>query len=339
MALARFTSSARWMDWQLDTDCSVAELLTRFDQTDRLARLMWRPLCLAALNTAPERASAKVFLAVLRDSLGARRAASDMLLPRMELGALFPHAAGAYVEQHGGAVRSGVAVAGLARREGRWHLDAGGAGQAFDAVALATPAWQAAALLKDQAGTGELVGALQAFEYEPIATCYLQYAPSLRLDLPFCALLDDPAAGAWGQFVFDRGQLDPGQAGLLAVVISAAGQAAELDRDTLVAAIAAQLAAAFERPELAQPAWTRLITEKRATFACTPDLRRPAVATGLPGLALAGDYTAGDYPATLEAAVRSGTLAAATILAYGRLPPENRSLSHPGGGDSTQRVQ
>ena len=47
-----------------------------FDQTDRLIQLMWRPLCIAALNTPPERASAQIFLNVLRDSLGARRVAS-----------------------------------------------------------------------------------------------------------------------------------------------------------------------------------------------------------------------------------------------------------------------
>ena len=60
-----------------------------------------------------------------------------------------------------------------------------------------------------------------------------------------------------------------------------------------------------------------MITEKRATFACTPGLARPANATALPGLVLAGDYTAGDYPATLEAAVRSG-IGAARLLASAR---------------------
>jgi uncharacterized protein with NAD-binding domain and iron-sulfur cluster len=57
------------------------------------------------------------------------------------------------------------------------------------------------------------------------------------------------------------------------------------------------------------------ITEKRATFACVPDLQRPPARTALPGLWLAGDYVAGDYPATLEGAVRSGVAAARAILA------------------------
>ena len=96
LALARFNSAGRWMGWALDVDCTVAELLERFDQTERPTTLMWRPLCIAALNTPPERASANVFLAVLRDSLSAsRRAASDMLLPRVAMGALFPEPAGA----------------------------------------------------------------------------------------------------------------------------------------------------------------------------------------------------------------------------------------------------
>jgi uncharacterized protein with NAD-binding domain and iron-sulfur cluster len=101
-------------------------------------------------------------------------------------------------------------------------------------------------------------------------------------------------------------------------VISGADPAGEIGPDALAAAVAAQLAAAFAQPALAAPQWRRVITEKRATFACAPALDRPANATGLPGLALAGDYTAGDYPATLEAAVRSGVAAAAVMTGDAR---------------------
>ncbi|MDP3668294.1 MAG: hydroxysqualene dehydroxylase HpnE [Telluria sp.] len=315
LSLARFSTSARWMDWHLNTDCSVSELLERFDQTPRLVRLMWRPLCLAALNTAPERASAQVFLNVLRDSLGAARPASDMLLPRLDLGTLFPDAAARYVERHGGSVRRGAKVARLVRQARRWQVEASGelAGGCYDGVVLATAPGAAAALLP----AGALADQLGGFAHEPITTCYLQYPAATRLALPFYALLDDPARAHWGQFVFDRGQLDARQAGLLSVVISASGAAAALDRTVLAQALAAQLAAVLGRPELAAPEWTQVITEKRATFACTPALARPANATGLAGLVLAGDYTASAYPATLEAAVRSGKLAAAALLAPG----------------------
>ena len=306
LAMARFSTTARWMDWRLDNDCSVAELLVRFDQTPRLVNLMWRPLCLAALNTPLETASAQVFLAVLRDSLGARRKASDMLLPRHDLSALFPDAAAQWLQQHGGTIRLGAKISRLEPCDGAWLLD----GEGFDKVVLAASPVASAALLAPLPEAAPVVSQLSAFTYEPITTCYLQYQPGVALTQPFFALEDAPVAGLWGQFVFDRGQLDAAQAGLLAVVVSASGDAAALPQPELAQAVAAQLAQAFGRPELANPGWTRVVTEKRATYACTAGLSRPANATPLAGLVLAGDYTAGAYPATLEMAVRSGLTAA-----------------------------
>jgi squalene-associated FAD-dependent desaturase len=315
LALARFSTSARWMDWHLKVDCSVIELLERFDQTPRLYQLLWRPLCIAALNTDPQQASARVFLAVLRDSLGARRAASDMLLPRVLLDALFPEAARRHLEAGGARVLLGSRVESLTRlADGGWRVDAGGVQTRHDAVVLATAPWQSAALLRPLPDTEVLVGRLDALAYEPICTVYLQYAAGVRLPLPFCALLDDPDAGLWGQFAFDRGQLDAGQDGLLAVVVSSAARAIGLEQAQLADAVARQLAAAFGQPALGAPAWSQVIAEKRATFACTPGLDRPGNDSGiesLAGLLLAGDYTACDYPATLESAVRSGLAAAA----------------------------
>ncbi|MES2899452.1 MAG: hydroxysqualene dehydroxylase HpnE [Pseudomonadota bacterium] len=314
MALARFSTTARWMDWQLYHDCSVSELLERFDQTARLTKLMWRPLCLAALNTPPERASAQVFMNVLRDSLGAKRASSDMLLPRLDLSALFPAAAGRFVTQRGGAVLSGTKAHSLTRTSQGWQVAASGDWNASaDAVVLATPAPGAATLLAPLAEPA-LLAQLAAFEYEAITTCYLQYASATTLALPFYALIDDEFAGHWGQFVFDRGQLDQRQGGLLAVVISASHAASALGQPALASAVAAQLALVFGRPELATPLSVQVITEKRATFACSPGLQRPPCNIGIAGLALAGDYTASDYPATLEAAVRSGSTAAKYLL-------------------------
>ncbi|MCE3262434.1 MAG: FAD-dependent oxidoreductase [Pseudoduganella sp.] len=319
LALARFSTTARWMGWQLHTDCTVSELLERFDQTPRLVQLMWRPLCLAALNTAPERASAQVFLAVLRDSLGARRAASDMLLPRADLSALFPDAAAAWLRSKGHSVHIGAQVSAMHAaaphaESAPWTLETRGAAPHHcDGVVLAASPLASAALLAPHGAAAELAAQLNAFAPEPITTCYLQYAPGTRLATPFHALVDDPANERWAQFVFDRGQLDARQAGLFAVVISAASAAAALPQEALAQALARQLATDLARPELAAPSWSKVITEKRATFACTPALARPDNVTPLAGLVLAGDYTRGDYPATLEMAVRSGRAAAQAL--------------------------
>ena len=229
-------------------------------------------------------------------------------------------AAASYLEQRGATVRTGAKVAEVARHKDGWRVDAvghavGGTWSVYvDAVVIATPPPAAAVLLKPL-GRDELTGQLLAFDYEPITTCYLKYesGQGIKLARPFYALEDDPRQGRWGQFVFDRGQLDPSQAGLLAVVISAARDAAALGQGALGAAVAGQLAAVFRLEALARPEWCQVITEKRATFACAPGLQRPGNATGIDGLVLAGDYTASDYPATLESAIRSGLGAAALI--------------------------
>lgn len=311
LALARFSTTARWMGWRLSNDCTVTELLERYEQTPRLNRLMWRPLCIAALNTPPERASAQVFLAVLRDSLGARRAASDMLIPRVDLSTLFPQGAADFLARRGARVRLGAAVTQVAAHGAAWRVATTGSDdEPFDAVIVATDAGRAARLVAPHwHGLS-----FPTFDYEPITTCYLRYAPDVQLPTPMLALADDAAMAQWGQFVFDRGQLALRDAGLLAVVVSASSEALADGSDALAAALAAQLAAALRDPRLLQPQRVRVITEKRATFSCTPGLRRPGNESGSAGLLVAGDYTASDYPATLESAVRSGVQAARLLL-------------------------
>ncbi|MEO6351535.1 MAG: hydroxysqualene dehydroxylase HpnE, partial [Burkholderiaceae bacterium] len=299
----------------LNHDCSVAALLLRFDQTERLIRLLWRPLCVAALNTPIERASAQVFLAVLRDSFGAGRADSDMLIPRTNLSALLPQSALAFVTGHGGTVRLGTAVKDIISAGAQWLLHTAADTQAtcdkarFEAVIVATAPSAAAKLLRGLTA----IDRIAALDHEPITTCYLQYAPEIRMAQPFFALEDDPVKTNFGQFVFDRGQLDACQCGLLAVVISTSTNAIKLGHQALAAAVAQQLATALQLPALHTPFWSQVISEKRATFSCQPGLLRPTNQTTTARLILAGDYTAGEYPATIEGAVRSG-LAAARLI-------------------------
>jgi uncharacterized protein with NAD-binding domain and iron-sulfur cluster len=119
--------------------------------------------------------------------------------------------------------------------------------------------------------------------------------------------------GGHVQWVLDRGALD-GQHGLLAAVISAEGPHQGLTQEALAAEVTQELAQAF--PHLPSPEWHKVIAEKRATFACHPSLPRPAQRTTLTNFYLAGDYTAGDYPATIEGAVRSGVKCAHLILKH-----------------------
>lgn len=269
--------------------------------TPRVREELIDPLCVSALNTPADEASGQVFLRVLRDALFGVRGGSQLLLPRQDLGALFPEAAARWLAAHGGQVRTGHRVQRIetdAARPGTWRVD----GEAFDRVCLACPPWEAERLVAqagtaapgpDSGATAPWLAQASALRFEAIATVYA-FGPGAALPLPMLSLRSGPAAPA--QFVFDRARLG-GPAGLLAFVVSAS----DGEREELQHRVLAQAAGQLGLHGL-QPVQT--VVEKRATFACTPGLVRPGQRIA-PGLLACGDYVDGPYPATLEGAVRS----------------------------------
>ena len=217
--------------------------------------------------------------------------------------------------RHGGAVRTGLAVRGVARSGDGVTLDVGGTAERFDAAVIAVAPHQLASTLGAQADAEwrtplEQVAALT---WESITTVYLAYADPVALPLPVLRLDDAP-----GQWVFDRSRaiaaaVLSGARGLVAVVISTSGPHDTQDQASLAADADAQLRRLAGAWPL--PVWSRVIAERRATYACTPAAVRPAAGKVAPGLYLAGDYTDPELPATLEAATRSGVAAARAVLA------------------------
>ncbi|HEV8095790.1 MAG TPA: hydroxysqualene dehydroxylase HpnE [Burkholderiales bacterium] len=289
----RLMLSLKRRGFRLDPDIPVERLLEAHGQAGRIGDYLWRPLCVAALNTPPEEASAQVFAAVLRDSLAGSEDASDLLLPRVDLSQLFPERAAEYVRARGGKVRTGETVHGI---EPGLRI----AGESFSQVILAVAPYQ----LKPFAS---LLGDLPEYTYQPIYTCYLQYPGRVKLPFPMLGL----SAGT-AQWVFDRDALGGAQ-GLVSCMISAEGAHQRMTHAELAAICHGELARVVKA--LPAPKWSQVIAEKRATITCSPGIERPAQETPTSGLLLAGDYTDPEYPPVLEAAVRSGVRAAKKILA------------------------
>jgi hypothetical protein len=276
---------------------NVAELCRTL--APRVVQELIEPLCVSALNTPADQASAQVFLRVLKDALFGVRGGSNLLLPRVDLSHLFPDAAARWLGKHGVPVQTGSRITELQWQAPHWQLG----GDAFDRVIWATSASNAAAAIVESSSKApesianclhDWAGVAAALRFESIATVYA-WGRDVRLPHPMLALRT--SANAPAQFVFDRGQLG-NPAGLLAFVVSAA----QGDRQAIQAAVLRQ---ADRQLGLRGLQVVQTVVEKRATFACTPALQRPAQYIA-PGLLAAGDYVAGPYPATLEGAVRSG---------------------------------
>lgn len=263
------------------------------------------PLCVSALNTPSPRASAGVFLRVLADAVFGASGGSDLLLPRVNLSALFPDAAARWLARNGATLHAAARVERMHHDGARWCM----AGDSFDRVVLATAAPDALHLLRaSRPAAGAAVQ--QAFDrwsaitgalrHEAITTVYA-WGAQAALRHPMLALRSraGPGPAAPAQFVFDRGQLG-GPRGLLAFVISAS----EGDRESLQSRVLEQ---ARGQLGLALQA-VQTVVEKRATLACTPDLVRPPMQIA-PGLQACADYVDGPYPSTLEGAVRTATAA------------------------------
>lgn len=320
-AALRFVAALRARHWRTRPGETVAALLARYRQPDALVERLWAPLCVGAMNTPPRAACAAAFSAVLRDTLGSAREASDFILVRTTLDDALTRPALAWLRAHGAIVSTGATVRALTRNGPHWRIDAGALVANAGQVIVATPAAGAARLLEPHDARAAL---LARFAYEPIATVHLAWPGDLLLPLPRWILLHDDGRRAWGQWLFDRGCT--GAYRIAAVVVSVASRLQAHTREEIGEAVAHQVARQLELP---LPQAHRTVIDRRATIRCTPD--RPRIAAdlfsdALPGLWLAGDYVDDEYPATLETAVRSGARAAERASAR-KLPTQRQAAS------------
>lgn len=267
---------------------SVAELCRGLPSA--VMALMIEPLCVSALNLPPAQASAQVFLRVLQDALLGGTGSSDMLIPCVDQSSLLPDAAVQWLKQRGAEVATGHYVEDLSP-----YLSS--------PVVLACPSWEAARLTQSINPAWSAQAA--SLQHTAIATVYLQAHAKVDWPYPVMALRSSELAPA--QFAFDKAKLsrDPAMQGVIAMVVSASLG----DREQISQAVLAQA-----REQLGLPLATVLfaVLEKRAAFACTPDVDRPSAQPGDQVVAC-GDYVQGPYPSTLEAAVRSGIEAVALL--------------------------
>ncbi len=284
---------------------TVASLIA--GQTSDVRRLLWEPLCIAALNTPAATASALVFVEVLRRAFTGDPTASDLIVPRLNLSQLLPEPALAEIRARGGTVRMETPVVAVSVNDEFVDVATQDEKLRFDRVILATGPQHVSRLLNSELTTQSVVAALRELQFEPITTYHYEFAfvsPGIDVACPMLMLDGEP-----GQWLF--WQRLPNGHWRASVVISAHHRSAS--HDEMPTRTLSQLRRSYVLPE---PIWHQAITEKRATYACTPAQTRllASLPKQIGNLLFAGDWCVPELPATLEAAVISGENAAIAII-------------------------
>jgi len=291
------TSLLDYLDAERLARASENATVTDILDTGKVAyRRLWAPLCVAALNTEPERASAKLLGRLFRDTFGQGGASLHPLMPHQGLSESLVDPALAQLQAKGAEILFGHRLRAIQFADDRvTELDFGKTQVAVgphDKVVLAVTAPVAADLIPDLSAPDAFRGIVNAH---------------FKMDIPNPAHYFLGVVGGIAEWVFVK-------PGIVSTTTSAAEPYIDLPAEELAQRLWADVVRALGLGNVAMPVW-RVVKEKRATFAATPDQlrRRPGAKTAWRNLALAGDWTDTGWPATIEGAIRSGFTAAAEL--------------------------
>jgi squalene-associated FAD-dependent desaturase len=320
----------------------LGDWLAAHGQDERTRRVLWDLFSISSLNVPGDDASLALAATVVKTGLLGDAGAADIGVPALPFSELHSGAAERLLAKLGASVRLSTKVAAIAAKgDSEFHITLAEAGGTdgdedededilADAVVLAVPHEQAAKLIPAGALPAETVDGWAGLGAAPIVNVHVIYDRKV-MDVPLAAAVDSPV-----QWVFDRTRIsgmhargDDGQ--YLAVSLSAADEYVNLTVAELREMFVPALAKLFPQARAATVTEFFVTRERRATFRQVPGTARlrPAAATALSGLALAGSWTDTGWPDTMEGAVRSGL--SAVIALHDRL-----GISQPGAAQGTK---
>lgn len=276
----------------------------KVDPESMIFKRLWNPLAIAALNTELDNASASLMGNVIAQTFTAGGAACIPMVPKVGMSESFVLPCLNVLQEKGCEIKYGCRLRAMDRDESgkivRLHFNDGGAAVELgprDWVILAVPAWVAKELIPDLP---------TPTEFRSIANVHY------RIEAPQNPAHFTGLIGGLAEWVFVRN-------GVVSVTISAADRYDEPDNEKWAVYVWKDLAKLFDLDPVKVPP-CRVVREKRATFAATPDQDklRPSAYIGWDNLALAGDWTATELPSTIEGALRSGVKAAQVVLRWGQ---------------------
>lgn len=299
-----------------DTE-SFASWLKRTGQTDRAIRHFWEPVVVGALNDTFERCSVKYAGKVFHESFLRSAPAGRLGIPAAPLSEFFSPIA-ELARRKGVTVKLKAGIESIEQApDNRWHVQAGGETYTASSVILATDFRQTKSLLVGLKPSTNPEAALNTdfdkFTVAPITTIHLWYDRDVT-GMDHAVLLDTRIQWMFAKSRIRRWPVERGS--YLELVISASWPELEMGREEILSSAIQELGQFFPAIKTATLVKSGVLKEARATFSVTPGLDsfRPKQVTQWLGLYLAGDWTATEWPSTMEGAVRSGRLAAGALM-------------------------
>ena len=310
---------------QLDR-VSMLDFLRAQGVTERMIDWWWRFAAMVVTNVPLERCSAASLLRIHAQLSGYR--GLHFGFGAVGLGELYTEQARRVIEGAGGRVLLDAPVRALAGEEGITGAVLGdGTLIEADFVVSALPPTALTAVLSPAQKRAAALPDLDWFEPSPYICCYLWFDRPLGADR-FTSHLWSPERLNYD--FYDLCQIRHGWQGrpsIFATNIIYSHRAEGMSDDEIVRATVAELAEFAPAARQARLLHARV---HRVPMAIPCPLvgfegRRPSQRSSLPGLVLAGDWTATRMPCTMEGAVKSGSLAAQVVLeALGR--PETLAI-------------
>ena len=283
-----------YSDKQLSS-MNIREWLEKENQSSSVQSAFWKILAVGALNTSLEKASAKIFVDILRQIFLNGKNSSAIILPKFGLSETFCKDAEDFIKNNSGEIHLSETVSKLIINEdsvteihtsNKIYKD-------FDFVVSAIPAFAFSRILddKDQINIPEFI-------YSTILNIHL-WLKDNSFPKGFFGLINSPL-----HWVFNKGTH-------LNIVISDAEEHAGKSDEELIEMCKVEMKKFFLlKPETISN--YKIIKEKRATFIPSNDILdiRPEQKTKIKNLVIAGDWVDTGLPSSIESAVKSGRVAA-----------------------------
>jgi squalene-associated FAD-dependent desaturase len=303
---------------------SVEQWLKRTRQTERSIRHFWNPILMATLNDGAAHCSTRYAGKVFHELFIKSSTGGRLGIPTVPLSEFYA-AMARLIEARGGTLQLRASVEAITQeQDGRWRVSIADRDYVADAIVLALPFEQTQRLLpavklndryaNPALNTRDLLELKLARQIHSPFTSVLLWFDREITDLDHAWLLDTTIEWFFHKSRIRRYPKEKGS--YVELVIAGSRAQLSMTREEILSSAVRELAMFFPEVSRAKVLKSGVLKEARATFSVVPGLDRfrPGNQTDWPGFYLAGDWTATEWPSTMEGAVRSGRLAAGTLV-------------------------